>query len=54
MNQILLVIVVISVLGPVIGSLIGIIKRPSERFMYNMLAFAGGVMLAVSFLLLFP
>ena len=50
----MLFILVISVLGPIIGSLIGIIKRPSEKFTYNMLAFAGGVMLAISFLELIP
>ena len=54
MNNALLVIVIISVLGPIIGSLIGVLKKPSERFMYNMLAFAGGVMLAISFLELIP
>ena len=54
MNTQLLIIVAISVLGPVIGSLIGVLKRPSEKFMYNMLAFAGGVMLAISFLELIP
>jgi len=54
MEQALLIIVVISVLGPVIGSLIGIIKKPSDRFMYNMLAFAGGVMIAIAFLELIP
>ena len=54
MNINLLIIVAISVLGPVIGSLIGVIKKPSERFMFNMLAFAGGVMLAISFLELIP
>lgn len=54
MNQDLLVIVIISVIGPIIGSLIGVIKKPSEKFMYNMLAFAGGVMLAISFLELIP
>jgi len=54
MNTALLIIVVISVLGPVIGSLIGVIRKPSERFMFNMLAFAGGVMLAISFLELIP
>ena len=50
----LLIIVVISVLGPIVGSLIGVIKKPSNIFMYNMLAFAGGVMLAISFLELIP
>jgi len=49
-----LIILAISVLGPIIGSLIGVIKRPSDRFMYNMLAFAGGVMLSISFLELIP
>jgi len=54
MDSGLLVIVAISVLGPIIGSLIGVIKTPSKRFMFNMLAFAGGVMLAISFLELIP
>jgi ZIP family zinc transporter len=54
MDTQLLIIVAISVMGPIIGSLIGVIKKPSEKFMYNMLAFAGGVMLAISFLELIP
>jgi ZIP family zinc transporter len=54
MDNSLLIIVAISVLGPVLGSLIGIIKRPTDKFMYNMLAFAGGAMLAISFLELIP
>jgi ZIP family zinc transporter len=54
MNITPLTIVVISVLGPVLGSLIGVIKKPSKGFMFNMLAFAGGVMLAISFLQLIP
>ena len=49
-----LIILIISVLGPIIGSFIGVVKRPSRKFMYNMLAFAGGVMLAISFLNLIP
>ena len=36
------IILIISALGPIIGSAIGVIKKPSERFMFNMLAFAGG------------
>jgi zinc transporter, ZIP family len=44
----------ISILGPIIGSLIGVIKKPSEKFMYNMLAFAGGIMLSIAFLELIP
>jgi ZIP family zinc transporter len=54
MEQEILIILTISVLGPIIGSLIGVINRPSDRFMYNMLAFAGGVMLSISFLELIP
>ncbi len=47
-------IIIILFLGPVIGSLIGIWRKPSDRFMFNMLSFAAGVMLAVSFLELIP
>ena len=50
----IVIIVVISVLGPVIGSLIGIIKKPSDMFVYNMLSFSAGIMLSVSFLQLIP
>ncbi len=50
----ILFILAISVLGPVIGSLIGIVKRPSENFIFIMLSFAAGVMLAISFLELIP
>ncbi len=45
---------VIMVLGPVIGSLIGILKRPSFGYICNMLCFAAGVMLSISFLELIP
>jgi zinc transporter, ZIP family len=54
MDKSLLIILGISVLGPVIGSLIGVIRKPSPKFMFNMLSFAGGVMLAISFLELIP
>ncbi len=47
-------ILIISVLGPVIGSAIGVAKKPSAGFLYNMLCFAAGVMLAISFLELIP
>ncbi len=47
-------ILIISVLGPIIGSLIGVIKKPSEIFTYNMLAFAAGVMITISILELIP
>ena len=48
------IILIISVLGPVIGSFIGVIRKPSMLLMYNMLSFAAGVMLAISFLQLIP
>ena len=54
MEKSLLFILVISILGPIIGSLIGVIKQPSKKFMFNMLSFAGGVMLSISFLELIP
>lgn len=47
-------ILLIVTVGPLIGSLIGVAKRPSNLFMFNLLAFAGGVMLAISFLQLIP
>jgi zinc transporter, ZIP family len=49
-----ILIVVISVLGPIIGSVIGVLKRPSFGYICNMLSFAAGVMLAISFLELIP
>jgi ZIP family zinc transporter len=50
----LYLILIIAVSGPIIGSLIGVIKKPSDFFVYNMLAFAAGVMLTISFLNLIP
>jgi len=50
----ILIPVILAILGPVIGSLIGVLKKPSDRFMFNMLSFAAGVMLAISFLQLIP
>ena len=47
-------IVTISVLGPIIGSIIGVAKKPSLMYMCNMLCFAAGVMLGISFLELIP
>ncbi|MFW6148196.1 MAG: ZIP family metal transporter [Thermodesulfobacteriota bacterium] len=44
----------IMVLGPVIGSFIGVLKRPSFGYVCNMLCFAAGVMLTISFLELIP
>jgi ZIP family zinc transporter len=47
-------IIFITVLGPIIGSLIGVLKKPSFGYICNMLCFAAGVMLAISFLELIP
>lgn len=52
--NLLLTIIALSTAGPFFGSILGVMKKPSERFMFNMLAFAAGVMLAVSFLELIP
>jgi zinc transporter, ZIP family len=54
MTDPLLWIVLIMVLGPIIGSLIGVLRRPSFGYICNMLCFAAGVMLAISFLELIP
>jgi len=54
MKDPLLWIVLIMVLGPIIGSFIGILRRPSFGYICNMLCFAAGVMLAISFLELIP
>jgi len=50
----LLLIMAIMLLGPVIGSLLGVVKRPSEGLMLGMLAFAAGIMISISFLDLIP
>jgi ZIP family zinc transporter len=54
MEKELLIILGISVAGPILGSFLGVVRKPSEKFMYTALAFAGGVMLSISFLELIP
>jgi ZIP family zinc transporter len=49
-----IMIIGLSVLGPVIGSGIGVWKRPTTTYIHNMLYFAAGIMLAISFLDLIP
>lgn len=49
-----LVIASLAVAGPIIGSLLGVLRRPSDTVMFNLLSFAAGVMLAISFLELIP
>ena len=53
MDQIFLILL-ISVVGPIIGSFIGVIKKPSNLFLFNLLSFSAGVMLSISFLELIP
>lgn len=52
--NLILTVIIIAAAGPLIGSLIGVFRKPSELFMFNMLSFAAGVMLAISFLELIP
>jgi ZIP family zinc transporter len=47
-------IIALSFLGPLIGTLIGIVKKPDERTMLDMMALAGGVMLGMAFFQLIP
>ena len=46
----ILFIAIVSVIGPVVGSAIGVAKCPTSSAVCNMLCFAAGVMLAISFL----
>jgi ZIP family zinc transporter len=48
------IIVALATIGPVIGSGIGVLKRPSTAYIHNMLYFATGIMLSISFLDLIP
>ena len=54
MDLTLILVVSLSILSPVIGSAIGIIKMPSNMAMYNMLAFAAAIMISISFIELIP
>ena len=49
-----LIVVLLAALGPMIGSAIGVAGEPKMWFMFNMLSFAAGVMLSISFLSLLP
>ena len=54
MEPVIIAVVTLSILSPIIGSAIGIMKMPSNLFMYNMLSFAAAIMLSISFLELIP
>ncbi|MFH1174595.1 MAG: ZIP family metal transporter [archaeon] len=47
-----MIILCITILGPFIGSAIGVFLPMSKRRMYDFLAFAGGIMIAISFKLI--
>ncbi len=53
MDEMILILVLIFV-GQILGSLFGIIKKPSKKMLCCFLAFAGAMMLGVSFLELIP
>ncbi|MFQ6083153.1 MAG: ZIP family metal transporter [Candidatus Aminicenantia bacterium] len=53
MNSLLLVILLIFI-GQILGSLFGILKKPSTSFLHISLAFAASMMLSISFIQLIP
>lgn len=46
--------VILSVISPILGGLISVIKKPRISIIYHLLAFAAGIMLAISFFDLIP
>ena len=48
------IIALISMIGPIIGSFLGVMKIVNKRIIFHMLAFAAGVMISISFLELIP
>lgn len=50
----ILLIISLIIIGPLIGSLIGVMKKPTPRLLASYLGFAAGVMIAISFLQLMP
>jgi len=50
----LTIIITIAVIGPLIGAFLGVIRRPNDTFVCNMLSFSAGIMLSVSFLEIIP
>jgi zinc transporter, ZIP family len=49
-----ILIILVSMIGPVFGSLIGVLAKPSEKLLFIFLSFTAGVMLAISFIQLIP
>lgn len=54
MNTNILLILSLSIIGPAIGSAIGVFKKPSKESLYSALAFAAGIMISVCLFGLIP
>ncbi|MFH1294961.1 MAG: ZIP family metal transporter [Candidatus Aenigmatarchaeota archaeon] len=52
--ELIFTIILLAIAGPVIGSIIGVSRKPSKTVMYAVLSFAAGVMISISFLELLP
>lgn len=50
----LLIIIILIFAGQTLGSLLGIIKKPSTPFLHSSLAFAASMMISISFIQLIP
>lgn len=54
MENLLITLIIIILLGPLIGCILGIVLRPTEIFLSSGFGFAAGVMVSISFLDLIP
>ena len=50
----LFVIAIISMIGPIIGSFLGVMKILSSKIVFHLMSFAAGIMISISFLELIP
>ena len=50
----LLWILIPSILGPIIGAALGVIKKPSDRLVFHLLSFSAGVMIAIALIEVLP
>ena len=50
----LFIIALISIIGPIIGSFLGVMKILNSKVVYHMMSFAAGIMISISFLELIP
>jgi zinc transporter, ZIP family len=54
MEPLTITLIVLALISPMLGSLVGIIKLPSEKVVLHLLSFAAAILLAVSFMELLP